>query len=81
MHCKKDTGKVQLNLSDVFFKLQIWFIYKGFPLKYPPFCTLTIQLRPARHVVISTATKSVVWKIHCCIFVAVVVGCAVLLTD
>ena len=52
MHGERDTGKALhvLNLSDVFFKLQIWFIYKGFQLKYIRASFVPLSLSPAWNV-------------------------------
>ena len=52
MHGERDTGKAihVLNLSDFFFKLQIWFIYKGFPLKYIRASFAPLPVSPAWNV-------------------------------
>ena len=52
MHGERDTGKAihVLNLSDYFLKLQIWFIYKGVPLKYIPASFAPLPVGPAWNV-------------------------------
>ena len=49
MHGERDTGTAiqVLILSDVF-KLQIWFIYKGFPLKYTRYAPVLHLCRSVR---------------------------------
>ena len=49
---ERDSGKALhvVNLSNVFFKLEIWFIYKGFPLKYIRASFAPLPVSPAGKV-------------------------------